>query len=219
MLVCIASFLLFLAVPRFFSSIDALYSDAVIEKISSGESTSQAIYLKAKRHLISAIDWTDSDVYWRQLSFLKFNYFISNLAEDRDVDQSIAELRATSVIALQMMPVAPYTWSDLAVINSMYPETLNSALQAMKMSVYVDRVNPNLLKSRVLFLWKNSPILDDELHTLFKAQLLLLWQLKRYELIQVLKDNPDIESFLFDLLLNSPEDLLEFNKLLVKIRR
>ncbi len=206
--------LVYLAVPRFISSLESLYSNAVIQEISWGLSPSETTLLKSQEHLISAIEWVDNSLYWRQLSQLKLIQFTNNISKIKDIDQNIADLNATTKIALSLMPVAPYSWYDMALIDAMYPETADRAVLALKMSVYADRFNRNLIKPRVLFLWNNRELLDEELQAIFKSQLLLFWKLKRYELINFSKKNPEIEFWVFEILSDSPEELALYIKLL-----
>ncbi len=216
-LLCIAGLLIYLALPRFIASTEALYSDIVIEQLHhTGQYPSVDVYLNAYKHLDNALEWVDDSIYWHQLSQLKIKNFIANADDAVAVDDVISDLHATTQIALVLMPVAPFTWYDLALIESMHQETRANALKAVMMSVYVDRVNPNLLKPRVLFLWEQIDVLDGELHAAFNAQLLLLWQLRKNELVEVVNRFPEIKGSIRGLLLNSPSELEQLTKVLSK---
>jgi len=215
-LALMAAFLTSLASPRLFSSIETLYSYRVFQQVSSGDVPAEAVFQKAHSHLVSAIDWVDSDFYWRQLSFLKLNQFNSSIELSSDVDSDIADLYATAEIAVSLMPADPYIWHDMYMIQSLYPETLETALSALKMSIYVDRTNKNLLPSRLLFLWRNFVYWDAEMRSIFSSQLVLLWKSQPYLLIQIVKSNPGMSYFIKQALANSPDDLIAFNKLKLK---
>ena len=212
----IASLLVCASFPRFIASIEALYPKAVLAELSAGKELPALAFLKAQNNLSNAISWVDSSYYWRQLSDLKFKYFLLYAADLENINETLAETSATTDLALSLMPVAPYTWYDRAVIDSMDEEAVIQALESLAMSVYVDRINKNLLKARVLFLWDNIDSCNEELRSIFKSQLLLFWELKRWQLIKVLKANPGMEHWLVEGLSTSPDELVKLNRILKK---
>lgn len=208
----IASLLIFVSFPRYIASIKVMYADAVLAELSAGGEVPEVTLLKAQNTLNDAIGWHDSSYYWRQLSDLKFKYFLLYFSDLENINETLTETSATTDWALSLMPVAPYTWYDRAVIDSMDGDEIEHALESLAMSVYVDRINKNLLKARVLFLWDNLDSCNEELRAIFKSQLLLFWELKPRQLVRVLKANPDMKRWLDEALSTSPDELEKLNK-------
>ncbi|MFW5443114.1 MAG: hypothetical protein ACKE51_02250 [Methylococcaceae bacterium] len=177
---------------------------------------SDKIFLKATHNLNNALQWVNTGDYWHQLSHLKSTFFLAQDSDEHNENDIISDIKTTNKTALTMMPMNPYAWYDKAFIDSLYQEVPNSSLIAIKMSAYAERVNHKLLKPRVMFLWENHHKLDNELRASFKSQLLLLWQLRRNDLVEVINKHPDIQYSIFDLLSNSPDDLTTFSDILIK---
>ena len=218
MIFLLAGILIYLSFPRFIASIKTLYSDVLVYELDAGALPPEMALLKAQGDLGEAIDWSDSSYYRGQINYLQVQYFLNYTANITDIEDALADIMQGSNLALSLMPVAPYVWYDRALMDSMYPERVARTLTAIKMSVYADRVNQNLLKARVLFLWDNKEAWDDESRSIFKAQLMLLWELKRRQLIQVLKSNPELGSWLVDGLSTSPDELVKLERLLKKLK-
>ena len=216
LILVIASLLLSASFPRFIASLKALYPKAVLAEVSAGQELPATTFLQAQRNLGTAIEWVDSSYFWRQLSDLQFKYFLLYASDLDNIHNALLETSATTDLALSLMPVAPYTWYDRAVIDSMDAQGMDRALESLAMSIYVDRINKNLLQARVMFLWENLSSCNEEMLSLFKSQLLLFWELKRRKLVKVLKENPEMQSWLVEGLSTSPDELTRLNRLLRK---
>ena len=212
----IASLLVMASFPRFIASVKALYPKAVLAELSAGQELPATTFLQAQHNLSTAIEWVDASYFWRQLSDLQFKYFLLYASDLDNIHNALLETSATTDLALSLMPVAPYTWYDRAVIDSMDEQGMNRALESLAMSIYVDRINKNLLQARVMFLWENLANCNEELRSLFKSQLLLFWELRHRQLIKVLKANPEMQPWLVEGLSTSPDELIRLNRLLRK---
>lgn len=211
--IAICSGLLVLAIPRFVASLYMLYPEAVFDQFRQSKQTiPDNVYEKTSDHLEKARGWFETGQYWQIEAFLQLLHLRSTLGLTPEKKQQlIQQARSTITQGLRLSPVDPYAWFRLAVVEQMLGTGPQSLRDALRLSIYAGRVEPDLLMPRLSFAYRFYADSDDEMRRLLRGQVRLVWLFHPEELVLFVADYPDALSWVKDALFTSPDDWKRFS--------
>lgn len=211
-IVCVL--LLALAIPRFIASLYALYPAAVFEQFKQSKQMLPGdVYEKSSAHLKKARAWFETGEYWQIQAFLQLLHLRSvHLLTPEKRQWLIRQARAAVMQGLSLSPVDPYAWFRLAVVEQMLGAKPQAQIEALRLSLYAGRVEPDLLMPRLSFAYRYYNHSDDEMRRLLQGQVRLAWLLHPKELVAFAAGQPEALFWVKDALFYSPDDWERFSR-------
>lgn len=187
----VCGLVLTLAIPRFIAHCYALYPEAVDQRLKQSKQTlSIDAYEKSSVNLEKARAWFESGDKWQMQAFLHLLHLKSTQPPQEKRLRLIQQARHAIVQGLRLSPVDPYAWFRLAVVDKMLGVKPQILLDALRLSIYAGRVEPDLLMPRVSFSYRYYDEWDDEMRSLLKGQIRLLWLFRPKELVAFAAAHP-----------------------------
>lgn len=202
--------LLVLSVPRLIGSLYALYPQATLNQ-SKSQQLSVDIYSKSIDYLDKALFWDNNPEYWQNKSLLYFA--LSNDLTISSQQRQIALLNAEQAVSngLQLSPIDPYSWYRLGTIKIILGSSVNSINDALRLSLYSGRVEPDLIMPRLIMGLAYFNQADQELQSLLIKQIPLAWQFKPNLLVNFVLQNPSIKPLVDSAFMFDDDKLIKFN--------
>jgi hypothetical protein len=184
-LLCLA--VLMLAWPRMKASFRFLPVDLAIERYYKEREIPSRRMLTLMDFSRQAIEYHDHYRYHDGLSFLYYlrAIDINTPALERREAYRLAETE--SIESLQRAPAQPETWLRVATVRMILHDEPETIVEPWKMSIFTGRTHSTLLVPRVDIGLSQLAFMDNESRAMLRDQLLLAWDLKPRELLQVLK--------------------------------
>lgn len=202
--------LLMLAVPRFIASLYALYPEAALKQTS--EKLPLEVYEKSIADLNLALAWYENPEYWQSQAFFclsLLNAFPSQpLAKKQEL---LKQAQASTIQGLKLSPVDPYAWFRLAAVDKMLNLPSGQIVNALRLSFYAGRVEPELLISRLSFSYDYYNEFNEEMQRLWQKQIPVAWTFQADRLVQFVALHPEAKHLVEEALVYSPDDWKKFS--------
>ncbi len=211
--------LLIFSVPRFFSSLDLSHINSFIIEMQKGNSFATTAVNNVEKKINNSIFWHSGVKNQYLKSIFLYQQLKLEAQKNSDIHTLINKTDHATKKALQLNPIDPFSWYQLAFIFYAQGQPDDVILNVLKYSIYTGPVEKDLLYGRILFMSDYIAVMDDELMNLFKFQLLLLWQLKHHDSVTLIVKKPELKSLFIDALSFSTEDQLQFNRHLKKAKK
>lgn len=215
-LVCGA--MLMLAVPRFIASLYALYPEAAVKQTSeSSEKLSEQVYQKCIADLTQALAWHQDSEYWQTQAFFYLALFNATASQPSSTRQEWLKQARTSIVqGLKLSPVDPYGWFRLATVDNMLEASTTQIVEALRLSFYAGRVEPDLSMARLRFAYDYYPDFDVEMRQIWLKQIPIAWAFQAEPLIDFVVSRPTLKPLVEAAFINSPDEWLKFSQALEK---
>jgi len=202
--------LLLLAVPRFVASLYALYPDATLKQMQ--EDLPAAVYEKSIAHLALALSWHEKSDYWQSqaIIYLTLSNKSSLPAPEKRLDL-LKTVQASIIQGLKLSPVDPYGWFRLAAVDSLLKSPQQQIINALRLSFYAGRVEPELVLPRLAFSYIYYPEFNEEMQALWKKQLPVAWAFQPQQLVSFIALHTEAKSLVKEALANAPDDWKKFS--------
>ena len=211
--------LLIFSVPRLFSSLDLSHINSFIIEMQKGNSFTPTAINDVEKKINNSISWHSGGENQYLKSIFLYQHLKNKAHNNSDIQALTDKTADATKEALQLNPIDPFSWYQLAFIYYAQGQPDDVILNVLKYSIYTGRVEKDLLYGRILFMSDYIAVMDDELTNIFKSQLQLLWELKRHDSVTLIIKKPELKSFFIDALSFSPEDQLQFNQRLKKAKK
>ncbi|MGR8934187.1 MAG: hypothetical protein ACU837_07335 [Gammaproteobacteria bacterium] len=212
--VVVCSILLTLAVPRFAASLYALYPEAVFQRFKQSKQTLPIdVYEKSSVDLEKAHNWFETAETWQMQAF--FHLLRLNSAQTIAIEkrrQLILQANEAIIQGLRLSPVDPYAWFRLAVVDQMLDVNAKLLIEALRLSIYAGRVEPELLMPRLSLSYRYYNLLDEDMRCLLKGQVRLAWLFRARELVVFAAEHQGVLPWIKDALFFSPGDWKHFSR-------
>jgi hypothetical protein len=202
-----------LAIPRFIASLHALYPEAVYRQFKQARQPLPAeVYEQSNAALQQALAWHETGEYRQMQAFFDL---LQNSAPRLAVHQRqrlIRQARGAITHGLQVSPVDPYAWFRLAVVEQLLKAQPRQIIEALRLSMYAGRVEPDLLAARLAFAYGYRNVLDEEMLFLLKGQIRALWSFRKTELLAFASVHPDAVALIREALLDASDEWRQFSR-------
>lgn len=202
--------LLMLAVPRFVASLYALYPDAAFKQTQ--KNLPSGVYEKSIDHLNHALSWYENADYQQAKAFFylaQLNAFPLQPLTKRQ--EALEQAHASIVQGLKLSPVDPYAWFRLAAVDKMLKRPSKDIIDALRLSFYAGRVEPELLMPRLSFSYDYYNELNEEMQRLWQKQIPVAWKFQSRQLIQFVALHPGAKHQVEEAFVYSPDDWKKFS--------
>ena len=202
--------ILMMAVPRFIASLYVLYPESVISHPS--DNIPAEAYTQSLKALDSALAWDDNPDYWQAKSVCHFA--LVNYPNTPLVQQYLhfIEARKAMVLGLSLSPVDASAWFKLAFANKTLQQPASAVTDALRLSVYAARVEPELTLQRWVLAYTYWDYLTIEDKSLWLKQVPIAWQYMPKKLVSFVIENPSAKSLVESALINNVDGLNSFNE-------
>lgn len=208
--IVICCWMLIVAVPRFIASLYALYPEAVLKQMQ--ENLPVPVYEKSIADYNHALTWYENPEYYQAQALIYltlYNATPSQLLKNR---QELLKKAQTSIIhGLTLSPLDPFVWFRLAVVNKMLKLPSENIINALRLSFYAGRVEPDLLMPRLALSYDYYNELNDETQRLWQKQIPVIWVFHAEQLVKFIALHPKAEPLVKEAFANSPDDLKKFS--------
>ncbi|MDO9271268.1 MAG: hypothetical protein Q7T96_19350 [Methylobacter sp.] len=202
--------LLMLAVPRFIASLYALYPEAAFKQTET--KLPVEVYQKSIAHLTQALSWYQDPEYWQTLAFFYLALFNASPSQPLAKEQELLKQAQQSVIqGLKLSPVDPYAWFRLATVDKRLQTPTLQIINALRLSFYAGRVEPDLLMPRLSFSYYYYNEFNEEMQRLWQKQIPVTWTFQPEQLVKFVALHLETKSLVEEALANSPDDWKKFS--------
>ena len=203
--VIICSALLLLAVPRFIAGLYALYPEAAYNQTQ--EKLPPEAYQKSINDLNLALSWYQNPEYW-QLQGIMYLKFVMALPfpEPAKKQALLEQAQLSTMQGLKLSPVDPQSWFRLAVLDSLLNTPEQQIINALRLSFYAGRVEPELLISRLSFAYNYYNHFDKDLQLIWEKQVLVAWAIQTKQLVTFVALHPEAKQLVEKAFIYSPDD-------------
>ena len=198
--------LLMLALPRFVAGLYALYPDAATRQ--APENLPVEVYQKCIADLNAALNWNERPEYWQSQAL--WYLALSNKSPEKR-PALIKDAHNAIIRGLKLSPVDPYGWYRLAAVGKMLKLPPESTINALRLSFYAGRVEPDLVMPRLSLGYTYFNRFDTEMQRLFQKQIAIAWTFQPDQLVKFVALHPESKALVEQALTNSPEDLTKFS--------
>jgi len=202
--------LLMLAVPRFVASLYALYPEAAFKQTQ--EAIPPEIYEKSINDLNQALSWYQNPDYWQLKGF--FYVALYNALPFQALEKKQALLykaQAAIIQGLTLSPIDPYGWFRLAAIDDLLKLPRQQIINALRLSIYAGRVEPELIMSRLAFSYDYYNDFNEEMQGLWRKQVLVARAFQPAQLTIFVAQHPEARQLVEKAFDNSPDDWKKFS--------
>ncbi len=209
--VCCA--LLMLAIPRFIGSLYALYPDAAFNQ--TRKPMPPAVYEKCLANLNQALSWyKNPDYYQAQGFFYLALYNVSPLLPLAKKQELLRQAQTAIIQGLTLSPIDPYGWFRLAAVDSLLKLPRPQIINALRLSFYAGRVEPELVMSRLAFSYDYYNDFNEEMQLLWQKQVRVAWTFQPAQLVKFVILHSEAKQIVEKAFANSPDDWKKFLKTL-----
>jgi hypothetical protein len=134
-----------------------------------------------------AINYHDHYRYHDGLSLLHYLRGLDRYTPALERRDAYRQAALEAIEALKRAPSQPDTWLRLAAVRSVLRDDAEAIIEPWKMSIFTGRTHSTLLSPRVGIGLSQLQFMDRESSAMLRDQLLLAWELKPNELLQVLR--------------------------------
>ena len=202
--------LLMLAVPRFIASLYALYLEAAFKQTQKKLPAED--YEKSIVHLTQALAWYENPEYWQTQAFFYLALFNSSPSYPLAKEQELLKQAQASVIqGLRLSPVDPYAWFRLAMVDKMLQMPTAQIINALKLSFYSGRVEPDLLMPRLSFSYDYYNAFNEEMRGAWRKQIPVVWIFQAEQLVKFIALHPEAKFLVEQAFVYSPDDWKKFS--------
>ncbi len=206
----ICSGLLLLAVPRLISSCYALYPEMAYQKNQVTPLTPD-IYERCISNLEQALSWHQSAYDWQQQGFFYLKLFNLQPFQAFEKKRELLKNAQTAINnGLALSPVDPFGWFQLATVDKTLKNPKINTIDALRLSFYSGRVEPDLVMSRLAFSYNYYADFDEDLRQQWQKQLLTAWTFKGPELITFVTQHPETKELALQAFVYAPDDADKF---------
>lgn len=199
-----------LAVPRFIASLYALYPEAVFKQTQ--EKLPPEVYEKSIAHLTQALSWYKDPEYWQTQAFFYLALFNASLSQPDVKEQELLKQAQASIIqGLRLSPVDPYAWFRLATVDKMLKMPASQIINALRLSFYAGRVEPDLLMPRLSFSYDYYNEFNKEMQSLWQKQIPVVWTFQAVPLVKFVALHPEVKPLVEEAFVYSPDDWKNFS--------
>jgi hypothetical protein len=202
---------LVLAVPRFIASLYAFYPEAVLKQTQ--KTLSPEVYEKSIANLNHALAWYQNPEYWQARALLYLHLLSSSALQPLDGRRKLflTEAQTSIIHGLKLSPVEPYAWFRLAAVDKILNLPSEKIINALRLSFYAGRVEPELLMSRLAFGFDYYNEFNEEMQLLWRKQLAVAWAFQAAKLVEFVAQHPDSKPLVEEAFANSPDDWKKFS--------
>lgn len=182
----LAGALLALALPRMKASLRFLPVDQAIDHYYADRDIPSHRMVTLIEFARQAIDYHDHYRYHDGLSLLYYlrGIDIHTPALERREQYVRAELEAVEVV--KRAPAQPQAWLRMATVRSILHDEPENVLAPWRMSVFTGRTHSTLVAPRIGVALPYLRFMDAETRGMLRDQILLCWDMKPGELVEVL---------------------------------
>lgn len=203
--------LLILAVPRFIASLYGLYPEAAFSQTQ--ENLPQEVHEKSIADLKQALAWYEDPDYWQLQAFFYLSFLSATPTQPLAKKQALLEQAQASIIqGLKLSPVDPYAWFRLATVDKILKAPTQQIVNALRLSFYAGRVEPELLMPRLSFSYDYYIEFDEEMRGLWQKQLPVAWKFKPVALVEFVALHPEAKRFVEEAFVYSPDEWKKFSR-------
>jgi hypothetical protein len=201
--------LLLLAVPRFIASLYALYPEAAFKQMPQTLPTE--VYEKSIADLNKALSWYQNPIYWQAQGFFYLQLFYTRPFQTPAQKQTyLKQAKAAITRGLSLSPVDPRGWLQLAVVDSLLKSPKQPIINALRLSFYAGRVEPELVISRLRFSYIYYADFTEDMQQLWQKQIPVAWVFKAQQLVKFIAAHPEAKQLALKAFIYSPEDADKF---------
>ena len=202
--------LLMLAVPRYVASLYALYPEAAFKQTQ--EAIPPEIYEKSINDLNQALSWYQNPDYWQLKGFFYVALYNALPLQPLAKKQALLEQAQAAIIkGLTLSPVEPYSWFRLAAVDSLLNLPRQKIINALRLSFYAGRVEPELLITRLAFSYDYYNDFNEDMQRLWQNQAKVAWTFKPAQLVKFVARQPEAKQLVEKAFFNSPDDWKKFS--------
>ena len=205
--------MLMLAVPRFIAGLYALYPEAAFNQ--TGKVIPPAVYEKCIADLNRALSWYKNPDYYQAQGFFYLSLFNVSPLLPLEKKQELLKQGQTAIIqGLTLSPIDPYGWFRLAAVDSLLKLPRSQSVNALRLSFYAGRVEPELVIPRLAFSYEYYNDFDEDMQRLWQNQVRVAWTFKPGQLVNFVALHPEAKQFVEKAFVNAPDDWKKFLKTL-----
>jgi hypothetical protein len=202
--------LLILAVPRFVASLYALYPEAVFKQTQ--EEFSAEVYEKSIADLTQALAWHEAPEYRQTQAFFYLALFNVSSSRPLAEKQELLKQAQSSIIqGLKLSPVDAYAWFRLATVDKMLKVPASQIIDALRLSFYSGRVEPDLLMPRLSFSYYYYNEFNEEMQKIWQKQIPTVWAFQAEQLVKFVALHLEAKPLVKEAFVNSPDDWEKFS--------
>ncbi|MBL6987585.1 MAG: hypothetical protein ISR72_11235 [Methylobacter sp.] len=202
---------LILAVPRFMASLYALYPEAAVSQTQN--KLPPEVYEKSISDLTLALNWYENPEYRQALAFSYLAMLnASPLLSLQKKQELLKQAQASIIQGLKLSPVDPYAWFRLAAVDKALNLPSQQIINALRLSFYAGRVEPELLMPRLSFSHEYYDEFNGEMQALWKKQIPAAWTFQAVQLVQFVAQHPEAKHLVEEGLIYSPDDWKTFSQ-------
>jgi hypothetical protein len=125
--------------------------------------------------------------------------------------QELLKQAQTAIIqGLKLSPVDPFGWFRLAAVDSLLKLPRQQIINALRLSFYAGRVEPELLITRLSFSYDYYNEFNDEMQMLWQKQVLVAWTFQATQLTKFVALHPEAKQLVEKAFVYSPDDWKKF---------
>jgi hypothetical protein len=207
--ILLCSGLLILSVPRFIASIYALYPEAVYN--DARDTLTPEIYEKSLADLQQALFWNNNPDYLKKQSYFYLKLFaLETLQTQAQKKARLTQAQTAIINSLALSPIDAYGWLQLAEIDEQLNQPKKQIIEALRLSFYAGRVEPELVISRLLLSYKYYPDFTQDMQKDWQKQVKVAWTFKAPQLLEFIARHPDAQAIALTAFANSPDEAAKF---------
>ena len=209
----LCSSLLILAVPRFIAANYALYPNTAYPLTEN--ILPHTVYENSISDLSSALSWHKQADYWQSLGHFYVELVKSNPYISEEQNQAhLKNAQAAVLEGLALSPVDPYGWYQLALIDSQLKAPRLAIINALRLSFYAGRVEPELVMPRLFFSYDYYNDFSADMQKIWQKQITIAWLFKPLQLVIFVLQHPEAKQLVLNAFINAPDDANKFINLL-----
>lgn len=202
------------SLPRLLAGIKMTYPDTVYHQLRVSKTIPNEILVKAIIEAEDALSWENSSFTWSLIAYYSHKLIDSHQYSVEENLELASVAKSAYINSLSLSAVEPYVWYRLAIIHLILDKQDSEVVNFLKLSMYSGRVEPNLAVLRLYFLTRYLDSSGDELMSLVKDQVRLVWLFNQQELVNLILTTPALKPVVYDAL--NSDDILKFNQRLDK---
>ena len=170
-----------------------------------------AIYEKSLNDLEQALAWHKEPAYLKKQSYFYLKLIELESFEDETKKQTRLKQAQTALInSLTLSPIDPDAWLQLAEIDGLLNTPKPKIIEALRLSFYAGRVEPELVIPRLKLTYQYFQYLPEEMQSLWQKQLLIAWTFKAPQLLEFIARNPEAKPIALAAFANTPDEAAKF---------
>ena len=205
----ICSVLLMLAIPRLMASCYDLYPETAIHQTTDKLPTN--VYEKCIADLTKGLSWVQSADYWQTQAFFYQKLINTPPFQDPPKRRVLLKNAQTAIHnGLALSPIDPFGWFNLASVDNLLAAPTPQIINALRLSFYAERVEPELVMKRLAFSYNFYADFNEDMQQQWQKQLNTAWTFTPGELIKFVVLHPETRGLVLQALVYSPDDTNKF---------